>query len=63
MVRVMLTKFMPLLKDLAEEKEGSALDFFRWMKRALSIASTEAIYRPGNPFNKQPDLEDAFWGV
>ena len=59
MTKVMLTKFLPSINAL--EGATGSIELFQWARRAFSIASTEAIYGPGNPFSARPDLEEAFW--
>lgn len=39
------------------------IDFFAWIRKTVTMCSTKAIYGPGNPFNKYPELEKAFWFI
>ncbi|KAI4147283.1 MAG: hypothetical protein L6R39_003169 [Caloplaca ligustica] len=61
MTRTMLSKFMEYLNPLAASKDGTEIDLYKWVRTAFTVASTEAAYGPKNPFNHQPELEDAFW--
>lgn len=62
MNETMLTMFLPGVNALAAARgQGTELELFQWIRKAFSLASTEAIYGPGNPFVKQPELTDCFW--
>lgn len=62
MVKNMLTLFTISFDTLVTNgKDGIEVNLFSWMRRHFSIASTEAIYGPANPFKKHADLEQAFW--
>lgn len=65
MNETMLRTFLPFVDELAQPSsfgaDGVEIDLFKWIRRKFSMASTEAIYGPGNPFKKQPELENCFW--
>ena len=39
------------------------IDFFAWIRKTVTMCSTQAIYGPENPFKKHPELEKAFWFI
>ena len=40
------------------------IDLFQWLRSAVTLCSTRAIYGPGNPFDKHPSrYVKAFWLV
>ena len=41
-------------------EEGEIMDLYRWTRHAVTIASTDAVYGPSNPF-RDPLVEDGFW--
>ena len=57
MNQAMLTRFLQEVDSL----EQNSLHLFSWIRKAFSVSSTEAIYGPGNPFAKVPDLSNHFW--
>lgn len=62
MNEAMLTKFLPETDTFAAAKgQEIELDLYKWIRKSFSMASTEAIYGPGNPFAKQPELAESFW--
>lgn len=36
-------------------------DFYKWIRRTVCLASTDALYGPYNPFRLNSELESAFW--
>ena len=60
MNRSMLTIMEGYFNELASEKH-STIDLFEWIRPRFSVASTEAIYGPGNPFKREPELGKDFW--
>ena len=36
------------------------IDLAAWTRHAITLASTDAVYGPTNPF-KDPEVEDGFW--
>ncbi|KAL8724656.1 MAG: hypothetical protein Q9166_007826 [cf. Caloplaca sp. 2 TL-2023] len=61
MERVALTRIMDYFDELASQPDGIGLDLFTWLRTAMTVSSTEAIYGPENPFSKRTDLEQALW--
>ena len=63
MSKAMLTKFLPEADALSGggSHQETTLELFRWIRQAFSSSSTEAIYGPGNPFTRQPELAELFW--
>ncbi|KAL8801097.1 MAG: hypothetical protein Q9182_004690 [Xanthomendoza sp. 2 TL-2023] len=61
MTRTMLSKLEEYVEPLGENDGGVEIDLYRWVRKAFTVASTEAVYGPKNPFNHNPELEDAFW--
>ena len=59
MNKTMLSKYLPQLNQV--EECGIRVNLFEWIRKTFAKSSTEAIYGPGNPFAKQPDLEADFW--
>lgn len=48
----------------ALDYEGTKeIGLFTWTRKIVTMCSTRAIYGPENPFNQDPDLEQAFWFV
>ena len=47
--------------DELAEAEKPIIGLYEWLKPRFTVASTEAIYGPGNPFKHQPELGDDFW--
>ena len=44
--------------------KGNEIDLFQWLRFAVTLCSTRAIYGPGNPFDKDPSRSvEAFWLV
>ena len=67
MTRTMLDKMKLWLDDLenSQQKEagGVEIDFYHWFRDVMSVASTQAVYGPENPFAGDPGLVKAFWYV
>ncbi|KAL8815366.1 MAG: hypothetical protein Q9223_005485, partial [Gallowayella weberi] len=73
MTRTMLNKLEESIEPLGENDDGTEIDLYRWVRKAFTVAGTEAgrymapvdislqVYGPKNPFNHNPELEDAFW--
>ena len=59
MNRVMLSIMEDYLNEFG--KGESTIDLYGWLRPRVTVASTEAIYGPGNPFKRQPELESDFW--
>ncbi|KAL8656292.1 MAG: hypothetical protein Q9226_002711 [Calogaya cf. arnoldii] len=63
MTKTMLTKmehYIMLIEPVAA-KDHVEINLYQWVRKAMTVASTEAVYGPKNPFNHKPELEDAFW--
>ena len=64
MVQSMLSALLPFLDEFASAREGTTTtDLYAWARRAFTLAGTETLYGPENPFRWEPGLEDAFWYV
>ncbi|KAL8694167.1 MAG: hypothetical protein Q9224_003621 [Gallowayella concinna] len=62
MERVALTRMLQFFGELG--KDGAVIHLFAWLRTVMTVASTEAIYGPQNPFSKRrPELEQALWQV
>lgn len=48
-----------IVDQVASIPTGS-LDLYEWCSEALTIASTDAIYGPSNPYKSEP-IRQAFW--
>ena len=60
MTGAMLREAATCLEALEKDNE---VDLFAWTRYMMTMCSTRAVYGPENPFNKIPDLVDAFWFV
>ena len=40
--------------------QSGPIGLFKWIRRCITLASTNATYGPRNPF-KDPAIEQAFW--
>lgn len=58
-----LTLLREISSYLAALESKKQIDFFAWTRKTITMCSTRAIYGPQNPFNQNPDLEEAFWFV
>ncbi|KAL8920373.1 MAG: hypothetical protein Q9172_004540 [Xanthocarpia lactea] len=61
MERVALPRLLCYFEELGSRTDATTLDLFAWLRSVMTVASTEAIYGPENPFSKRPQLEQAFW--
>ncbi|KAI4273763.1 MAG: hypothetical protein L6R38_006256 [Xanthoria sp. 2 TBL-2021] len=61
MTKTMLTKLEEYIEPLGLAKGDLEMDLYKWVRKAITVASTEAVYGPKNPFNHDAGLEDAFW--
>jgi hypothetical protein len=41
---------------------GASINLFKWLRHELTMATTNSVYGPGNPY-VDPVIEDAFWYV
>ncbi|CAO1603593.1 hypothetical protein XANCAGTX0491_007175 [Xanthoria calcicola] len=60
MTKTMLTKLEEHIEPLRAGTDVG-MDLYKWVRKAITVASTEAVYGPKNPFNHDAGLEDAFW--
>ena len=61
MVQNKLSTLLPFLDEFASAGEAiTTVDLYAWARRAFTLAGTETLYGPENPFRSQPGLEDAF---
>lgn len=56
-----LDRFLHFFDELESGPDDIIIDLFAWLRTATTVASTEAIYGPANPFSHQPELEYALW--
>ncbi|KAL8828148.1 MAG: hypothetical protein Q9191_002754 [Dirinaria sp. TL-2023a] len=61
MVKAMLATMLESVDLLARPEDGRELELFAWLRRTITVASTDAVFGPENPFAKDPTLENAFW--
>lgn len=61
MHRNMLSIMEKYFDKLPTGSEQATIGLFEWIRPRFTVASTEAIYGPGNPFKRQPELGDDFW--
>ena len=63
MNRATLSQMAVYFDEVGAGKDGGevVVDLFEWIRPRFSIASSDAIYGPGNPLRRQPELQDAFW--
>lgn len=45
-----------------ENRKGITIGLIRWVRHELTVAITDCVYGPGNPFQERA-VEDAFWYV
>ena len=56
----------PMLRTVAESLDSLGtdskvtIDLASWLRHTITMASTDAVYGPTNPF-KDPAVEDGFW--
>ncbi|GAD98412.1 cytochrome P450 oxidoreductase, putative [Paecilomyces variotii No. 5] len=48
--------------DALASSPGREVDLFEWCRDAITVASTDAVYGPRNPY-KSRTVQDAFWDV
>ena len=54
--------FLKTWIDQLADSEGTVFDLHAWIRHAITVASTDAVWGPKNPY-KSRDVEDAFWYV
>nr|A0A2I6PJ00.1 RecName: Full=Cytochrome P450 monooxygenase nodJ; AltName: Full=Nodulisporic acid biosynthesis cluster protein J [Hypoxylon pulicicidum]AUM60053.1 cytochrome P450 oxygenase [Hypoxylon pulicicidum] len=55
----MIEAIKPSIDELQSQKQA-AFDLFAWCKRSITMASTDSVYGPMNPF-RSIEVERAFW--
>ena len=64
MIQNMFATLLPFLDEFAGEGEATtSTDLYAWARRAFTLAGTDSLYGPENPFRWDSELEDAFWYV
>ena len=63
MIQSMLSILLTFLDEFDGVGEATTTDLYAWVRRAFTLAGTETIYGPENPFSLEPHLENAFWYV
>ena len=58
---IMLHALRPFIDGLGGKKGEQTIDLYSWIRRAVSLSSTRAMYGPQNPFEADPRLVDCFW--
>ena len=61
MIRAMLTRSAALLRTYDAEFSQSPIKLYAWTRHHLTLCTSKAFYGSGNPFDSQPELEQAFW--
>ncbi len=61
MHRNMLSIMEKYFDELPTGSEQTTIELFEWIWPRFTVASTQAIYGPANPFKRQPELGDDFW--
>jgi hypothetical protein len=56
----MISYLIASLDQLSQVNEQ--LDIYRWIRNAITVASTDAVYGPRNPY-KDPGVEQGLWWV
>ncbi|KAF2870122.1 cytochrome P450 [Massariosphaeria phaeospora] len=60
MNRVMVEMLLQRVDSLVGSGEGYTGGLFEWLKREITVATTEGIYGPGNPY-RDAKVRDAYW--
>ena len=64
MIQNMLSALLPFLDELAGVGNATtSTDLYAWARQAFTLAGTDSLYGPENPFRWDPELENAFWYV
>lgn len=50
-----------LQTSAAAEFEQGPIKLYAWTRHLFTVCSTKALYGSCNPFDSQPELEEAFW--
>ena len=49
--------------DSFQTDGGQEIDLLKWSRSTITMANTDAVFGPGNPFRSQPSLDADFWSV
>lgn len=61
MYRIIIPQIAASLDKLRDESQrGITIELSRWIRHELTLAITDAVYGPGNPF-KERAVAEAFW--
>ena len=60
MTRVAIENVALSLDSIKTDGGPVRLDLVRWLRHEITLATSEAIYGPGNPL-RDPNVEDGFW--
>ena len=52
--------FLKTWIDQLADSQGTVFDLHAWVRHAITVASTDAVWGPKNPF-KSRIIEDSFW--
>ena len=61
MLDMMSTSLQALHDNIGKSSEGLEVNLYEWLRAEMSVASTEAVYGPENPFKREAGLVEAFW--
>ena len=63
MYRIIIPQITASLDSLrAEKRNGETIELTHWVRQELTIAITDCVYGPSNPF-KDKAVEEAFWYI
>jgi hypothetical protein len=60
MNRVMFQNIAASIDDLRTTDKGARMGLARWLRNTITIATTNSVYGPQNPYKDQ-SVQDAFW--
>ena len=61
--QIAVLRILEELEVVDRQEQGLfCTDLWVWLRKMISLATTDAVYGPGNPF-RQPGIEQAFWSV
>lgn len=61
MIRAMLIQSATHLETCHTEFSQGTIKLYAWIRHHLTLCSSKAFYGSCNPFESQPELEQAFW--
>lgn len=61
MTHAMLARIAEHLQSSEAEFAQGPIKLHAWCRHLFTMCSTKALYGPCNPFDSQPELEEAFW--